>query len=438
MLVEFSVENYRSFQERQTFSMVASEDEAMLHSNSFPMPKTKNLHLLTSAVIYGANASGKSNLLRAMQTLRNIVVRSASRMQMGDKFDIEPFLLDAESKKQPTGFEVIFIHDKIRFEYGLTLDENRVYEEWLLAYPKGRAQTWFSRTYNPENPDFKADDDYEWSFGTGLKGEKERIKKFVRSNSLFLSHAAQNNHPQLTEVFQWFRKNLNLISPDFSSPYTADRCQEDKEFCQEVVNLLIQADVGMSDIEIERQSFSSLPDEIKIVLENITDVIQRNENNNKIPKMNADDLHIVGIKAMHKMMDSEKVVPLDMDDESEGTQRLFELAGPWLNVLKDGELLMIDELDRSLHPVLATALARMFNNPDINKNQAQLIFTTHDTSLLDGEVFRPDQIWFTEKDKSMTKLYSLVEFQPCEDESLQKGYLKGRYGAIPFIGGLNI
>ncbi len=432
MLVEFSVENYRSFKERQTFSMVASEDEAMLSSNSFPMPKTKDLRLLTSAVIYGANASGKSNLLRAMQTLRNIVVSSASRMQMGDKFDIEPFLLNAESKKQPTSFEVIFINNQIRYEYGLTLDQKRVYEEWLLAYPKGRTQTWFSRTYNPENPDFKADDGYEWSFGAGLKGEKERIKKFVRSNSLFLSHAAQNNHPQLTKVFQWFRKNLNLISPDFSSPYTADRCQEDKEFCKEVVNLIIQADIGISDIEIERRSFSSLPDEIKIVLENITDVIQKNENNNKIPKMNADDLHIVGIQAMHKMMDSEKVVPLDMDDESEGTQRLFELAGPWLNVLKDGELLMIDELDRSLHPVLSTALARMFSNPDINKNLAQLIFTTHDTSLLDGEIFRPDQIWFTEKDKSMTKLYSLHEFKPCEDESLQKGYLKGRYGSVPY------
>lgn len=140
MLVEFSVENYRSFKERQTLSMVASEDEAMLSSNSFPMPKTKDLHLLTSAVIYGANASGKSNLLRAMQTLQKIVVSSASRMQMGDKFDIEPFLLNAESKQQPTSFEVIFINNQIRYEYGLTLDEKRVYEEWLLAYPKGQAK----------------------------------------------------------------------------------------------------------------------------------------------------------------------------------------------------------------------------------------------------------------------------------------------------------
>ncbi|MEQ8752860.1 MAG: ATP-binding protein [Coleofasciculus sp. G1-WW12-02] len=431
MLVEFSVENYRSFKERQTLSMVASEDEAMLSSNSFPMPRTKDLHLLTSAVIYGANASGKSNLLRAMQILQNIVVSSASRMQKGDKFDVQPFLLDAECQKRPTDLEVIFIHDKIRYEYGVSLDENRVYEEWLLAYPKKRAQTWFSRTYKPDNPDFQADDGYEWSFGAGLKGEKERIKNFVRSNSLFLSHAAQNNHPQLTKLFDWFEENLNmispLISPYFSGLYTADRCEEDKEFCQKVVNLLIQADLDISDIKIEMRLFPLASEGKKAI------------NNTPFPYWEQfKDMEIPDIKIIHRTMDSEQIVTLNLEDESEGTKRLFELAEPWLSVLEDGEILMIDELDRSLHPVLSTELAKMFNNPDINKNQAQLIFTTHDTSLLDGEIFRPDQIWFTEKDKSMTKLYSLHEFNPCEDESLQKGYLKGRYGAIPFVGGLNI
>ncbi|MEQ9553479.1 MAG: ATP-binding protein [Coleofasciculus sp. G3-WIS-01] len=430
MLVEFSVENYRSFKERQTLSMVASEDEAMLSSNSFPMPRTKDLRLLTSAVIYGANASGKSNLLRAMQTLRNIVVSSASRMQKRDKFDVQPFLLDAECQKRPTDLEVIFIHDKIRFEYGVSLDENRVYEEWLLAYPKKRAQTWLSRTYKPDNPDFQADDGYEWSFGAGLKGEKERIKNFVRSNSLFLSHAAQNNHPQLTKLFDWFEEKLNmispLISPYFSGLYTADRCEKDKEFYQKVVNLLIQADPDISDIKIEMRPFSLTSEGKKAI------------NNTPFPYWEQfKDMKIPDIKIIHRTMDSEQKVTLNLEDESEGTKRLFELAEPLESVL-DGEILMIDELDRSLHPLLSTALVKRFNNPNRNKNQAQLIFTTHDTSLLDGEIFRPDQIWFTEKDKSMTKLYSLHEFKPCEDESLQKGYLKGRYGAIPFVGGLNI
>jgi hypothetical protein len=206
MLVEFSVENYRSFQERQTFSMVASEDETMLESNSFPMPGAKNLRLLTSNVIYGPNASGKSNLLRALQELKNIVVNSASKMQLGDRFDVEPFLLNTNYQKRPTCFEIVFVCNRIRYEYGLNLDKKRVHEEWLLAYPKGRPQTWFSRTYDPKNPELKSDEGYKWNFGSGLKGEKERIKKFVRSNSLFLSHAAQNNHPQLTEVFEWLTK----------------------------------------------------------------------------------------------------------------------------------------------------------------------------------------------------------------------------------------
>jgi AAA15 family ATPase/GTPase len=145
------------------------------------------------------------------------------------------------------------------------------------------------------------------------------------------------------------------------------------------------------------------------------------------------------IVTVHKMNDSEdKTYELNMDEESDGTQRLFEMSGPWLDVLEKGELLIVDELDRSLHPVLSNALIKMFNDTEINKNNAQLIFTTHDTTLLDEEIFRPDQIWFTEKDNSMTKLYSLLDFRPREDESLQKGYLLGRYGAIPFINGLSI
>ena len=151
-----------------------------------------------------------------------------------------------------------------------------------------------------------------------------------------------------------------------------------------------------------------------------------------------DEINKLDIITIHKMNDSDQEVEFDIDDESDGTQRLFEIAGLWLYVLEYGEVILIDELDRSLHPVLSKALIKMFNNPEINKNNAQLIFTTHDTTLLDGEIFRPDQIWFTEKDNSMTKLYSLFDFRPRENESLQKGYLLGRYGAIPFINGLSI
>ncbi|NEP28792.1 AAA family ATPase, partial [Moorena sp. SIO3I6] len=211
MLVEFSVENYRSFRERQTFSMVASNKKTGQDSNSFPMPNVKSLRLLTSAVVYGPNASGKSNLVRAIQTMRRIVLQSATGMQLGSRWNIEPFRLNADCQKRPSCFEIIFIEDNIRYQYAFSLDQERVYEEWLIAYPKGRAQTWFERNYHSEKQD------YDWYFGPRLKGEKERIRGFVRPNSLFLSHAAQNNHDQLGNIFEWFRKKLNLIPSSLGS-----------------------------------------------------------------------------------------------------------------------------------------------------------------------------------------------------------------------------
>lgn len=437
MLVEFSVENYRSIQERQTLSMVASEDiDEMLENNSFPMPTGEELRLLASAAIYGPNASGKSNLVRAMQSLKRVVMDSATKVQAGERLPyIQPFLLDAEWSKKPTCFEVIFIDEEIRYEYQVSLDQRRVYEERLIAHVKGRSQTWFSRQYNPENPELQQDDGYEWSFPR-LKGEKKRIQKFVRSNSLFLSHAAQNNHPQLTKVFNWFLKKLNFINPDLPIPYTADRCRNDPEFREAVVKLIIEADIGISDINVDMKP---VPAEMRaFVFDRIREFSSAIQRPDIIENFDKDDLKEIQVFTVHKSSNSEEQVYFDMEDESEGTQRLFEMAGPWLDVLQEGEVLIVDELDRSIHPVLARSLVKMFNDPEINKKNAQLIFTTHDTTLLDPEMFHREQVWFTEKDRNMTNLYSLLEFQPREDESLQRGYLLGRYGAIPFIGGLNI
>ncbi|RCJ14943.1 hypothetical protein A6S26_09820 [Nostoc sp. ATCC 43529] len=429
MLIEFSVENYRSIQEKQTLSMVASEDEKMLYTNSFMMPNTDKLRLLTSAVIYGPNASGKSNLLRAIQTLRTLVMNSASKMQVGEKLPIEPFKLNSQSAKHPTNFEVVFIHQGTRYEYGISLNRERVYEEWLIAYPNEHQQNWFSRQYIPDNPKFQVDEGYKWSFGKGLKGEKSRIKKFVRSNSLFLSHAAQNNHPQLTQIFKWFEDEINILtSSSHTMGFTLSIFDEDDTLKTRVAKLLSEADIGISGIKIEEKP---IPENLSSFFNHLNkeeyEQLKRNIN-----------IHQLDVITIHRMNDSDEEIEFDMDDESDGTQRLFEMAGLWLYVLEDGEVLLVDELDRSLHPVLSKALLKMFNDPEINKNNAQLIFTTHDTILLDAEMLRRDQVWFTEKDKSMTKLYSLLDFQPREDESLQKGYLRGRYGGIPFINGLSI
>ncbi|MBD1217805.1 MAG: ATP-binding protein [Aphanizomenon flos-aquae Clear-A1] len=435
MLVEFSVENYRSIQEKQTLSMVAADNETMLDSNTFPVPNNDDLRLVTSAAIYGSNASGKSNLLKAIQVLKNLVIKSASRMQIGDKLPVEPFKLNSETAKKPSSFEVIFILDDIRYEYGVSLNRERVFEEWLIAYRNEVQENWFSREYLPDNPKFEPNEGYKWSFGKGLKGEKKRIQRFVRSNSLFISHAAQNNHPQLKEVFDFFQDEINMISLTEGQlrefDFTIKMCEENHNFREQIVNLLSEADIGISDIRFESEP---MDDNIKLVVQNLfsKEFEGRNNANNLLEK---DFKKVITI---HKMNDSNSEIELEMSDESAGTERLFNIAGYLLFVLECGELLIIDELDRSLHPVLSKALLKMFNNPEINKNNAQLIFTTHDTTLLDGEIFRPDQIWFTEKDNSMTKLYSLFDFRPRENESLQKGYLLGRYGAIPFINGLRI
>ena len=434
MLVEFSVENYRSFQEKQTFSMVASEDEAMLESNTFPMPNTDELRLLKSAVVYGANASGKSNLLRGIQVLRNIVVNSASRMQTGDKFAIEPFRLNSESSKKPTCFEIIFIYQNVRYEYGLSLTKERVYEEWLIAHPNENLQQWFSRKYSPDNPKLKDDEGYEWSFGRGLKGEKKRIQKLVRSNSLFLSHAAQNNHPQLTDIFKWFQQKINLLNPSSrTKELTLHIFEENSSFRKKVVNFIRKADIDIFDIYIKSNPIS---DNLKSFFKKFIQEVEQQDVDDSI---DIDEIQRFEIITIHQMNDSENKIEFEMSDESGGTKRLFELAGLWLYVLQYGELLIIDELDTSLHPLLSQALVKMFHNPDINKNNAQLIFKTHDTTLLDEDIFRSDQIWLTQKERSMnTNIYSLLEFKINEDESLQKGYQLGRYGAIPLINKLNV
>ena len=410
--------------------MVAADNETMLDSNTFPVPNNDDLRLVTSAAIYGPNASGKSNLLKAIQVLKNLVITSASRMQIRDKLPVEPFKLNSETAKKPSSFEVIFIHEKIRYEYGVSLNRERVFEEWLIAYPNEIQENWFAREYLPDNPKFEPNEGYKWSFGKGLKGEKKRIQRFVRSNSLFISHAAQNNHPQLTEVFDFFQDELKIIL-HIDTPFIVDDTNNEGYY-NYMVKLLNEADIGIADLKIEIIP-ETLNDDMIHRIQQEMQKLGINAISKDIP-----DFGRLDIITVHKMNDSDKTVEFEIDEESDGTKRLFEIAGYWLYVLQNGEILIIDEIDRSLHPVLSKALIKMFNNPEINKNNAQLIFTTHDTTLLDDETFRPDQIWFTEKDNSMTKLYPLLDFRPREDESLQQGYLLGRYGAIPFINGLRI
>ena len=419
MLIEFSVENYLSFKERQKFCFMASSDKTFRDSHTFPLATKSRLRLLRSAIIYGANASGKSNLIKAITFLRDFVSHSAVDMQAIEKISLQPFKLDPKTLKMPSRFEIMFIYEGVRYHYGIAVTEERVFEEWLVAYPKKLPQLWFERSYNNKNKT------YTWNFGPSLKGERERIRRFVRQNSLFLSHAAQNNHLQLSPVYKWFHKQVRpLRSTKEAGGYTASMCSNNSTFCKTVAQFIREADTGIADIRVDKISvskevFDKLPQNVKSEL---------GENYEKS--------EILKITTIHKTAKPDFTVEFDLGMESDGTIRLFEFTGPWIDVLNSGAIILVDELDRSLHPHLTHQLVSLFHDTSVNKKNAQLICTSHDVSFLDQKTVRRDQIWFTDKDiNGNSRLYSLRDFSPRKDESLLKGYLYGRYGAVPFIRG---
>jgi hypothetical protein len=416
MLIEFRVSNFKSFKEEQVLSMVASSDKSLLE-NTFEV-RDLGIRLLRSAVVYGANASGKSNLMEALVTTRGLVTQSVE-IEPGAKIPVKPFLLDKDFAEAPSNFEMSFINEGIRYEYGFSVDSEQVHKEWLNAYPKGRAQTWFERSTN------SADEPDNWYFGPNLRGEKKTIAQMVRPNALFLSVAAKFAHEQLTPVYDWFSTNLQGIN--LSSEYqrktiesfTLQNIESSSKIRSRVVNLLEAADLGISDILVNKRPFSDTESLMEMFSQEFLDRFMESETMEPAMVHSAPGVDI----------------PFEWADESCGTRRLFAMSGPWLFSLDQGLVLVVDEIDSSLHPHLVRKLVQMFHDSELNTNHGQLIFNTHDTTQLDGTLFRRDQIWLVEKDDSgASHLYPLLEFKPRKREALEKGYLQGRYGAIPFTG----
>jgi len=416
MLIEMNVTNFRSFREQQTFSLTKGKGNELQATNVFKSNTTKSIELMRSAVIYGPNAGGKSNFLLALQAMRSVVLESAVRSQRGDKLPVVPFRLNPKSILRPSEFEVTFIVDGIRYQYGFSATYERIHEEWLLAYPKGRAQRWFGRVWDTDSQQ------YEWELGNNLTGEKQLWQKSTRENALFLSTAVQLNSEQLQPIFDWFKKTLRMANVGGWSPeFSASICEQEQKSL--VMDFLRAADLNIEDILVEKKPFDtqSLP----------ADMPQ------SLRKFIADDLkdkQVINIQTVHTGNDGKPVV-FDLDDESDGTRKLFAFAGPWIDALANGFVLFIDELHDNLHPQLVKFLVQLFHNDETNPNNAQLIFTTHETSILNQEVFRRDQIWFCEKDDNQaTTLYPLTDFSPRKGrENLELAYLSGRYGALPYI-----
>ena len=417
MLIEFSVANFRSFWEPQKLSMAATSKKELWEENTFDSPVSGMPRLLRSAVVYGPNAGGKSNFVRAMEFMKGFVVASAKERQEGEETGVTPFLFNTRGGISPSEFEVLFIQEGVRYQYGFAATSERVTNEWLIAYPEGRAQRWFERIFQPET------NDYDWYFGSRFTGRKKQWQDMTRENALFLSTGVQWNSDQLKPVFSWFQKlavigHGTLLDPGFS----VKECNDEKKK-QRILAFMNEADISISDIRMETKDFaiedlpSDLPPEIR-------EEIRRNMDGKKMMR--------VGF--LHPVEGADAPVILPLEEESDGTRKLFAYAGPWLDILTSGRILFADELDNSLHPKIMRFLLSLFHNSKTNQANGQLIFTTHDTTLMEQEVMRRDQIWFVEKSEAnASHLYPLSDFKPRAGEALQKGYLNGRYGALPYI-----
>jgi AAA15 family ATPase/GTPase len=414
MLVEFSVTNFRSIKETATLSMVAAPTRE--HEDSHTIQVEGQLRLLRSAAIYGPNASGKSNFLKAYDVMRSIIVDS-SKSQRGDKLPVVPHLFDVASSGQPSEFEVTFISDGVRYQYGFAANRDRIVEEWLFAYPKGRSQRWFSREYNNET------NDYETTYSERLLGQKQLWIEATRENSLFLATAVQLNSKQLAPVFDWFDNKAALIGYREGYPhYTASLCTSDDAPRKIVAAFLKQADLDIKDLHVTEKKYDlsklpkDLPEEIK------KEFLDRT---------------FFEVKLSHEVIGGEDVY-IDLDEESDGTQKFFSLIGPLMETFASGGVLFADELNDNLHPNMLKFLVSLFHDPRLNSHGAQLIFSTHDTAILDQKYLRRDQVWFVDKKKDhSTKLYPLSDFSPRKGrEDLSKNYLLGRYGALPYFKGV--
>lgn len=370
------------------------------------------------AAIYGGNASGKTNVVRALYFMRGAIVNSHRLWKPDGGVPRDPFSFDPSAKEAPSSFSVDVMIDSQHFQYGFKVDDHCIVAEWLYAFVSGRKQTWFSRKLG--RPVL---------FGRRLVGPSKRIEELMRDNSLFLSAAAQNGHKALLPIFRFFSTGLRFETDDRGiTPRILSRLHNDERLRVEVSEFLTIADMGVSSIRTKsRQLKEGERERFKAVLS----ALGVNENANEFVET-AETIASTSIELLHSVGGRE--VALDLGDESSGTRALLALAVPIIQALKQGMVVCVDELESSLHPVLASWLVRRFQDTKSNPNGAQLIFNTHETQLLGGGLLRRDQVWFTEKDSNgASHLYPLSDFRSQPNENPETGYMQGRYGAIPFL-----
>ena len=417
MLIEFTVGNFKSFRDKTTFSMIAanltSGDPALDRDNIIPIKKS--LSLLKTAALYGANASGKSNFGIALRVMRQIVLDSSQVTSTPAEFGIEPFLLDMQTREQSSYFEILFLLNGQQFRYGFEADKSHIVSEWLFHVPKTKEVALFLR------------EEQEITVKSGFK-EGKGLETRTRKEALFLSVAALFNEPVARMVQEWFEDFVvatGLQDEDFRR-FTIDFLQPDGNR-KDVIDLLRTFDLGFADI------FVLDTDGIEKAMKDKSEEVRANFQSTFAGRI----ITSHPIKDLNGNFVEEAFFDSNVH-ESQGTRKMIALAGPLRSILTNGQIIFIDELDARLHPLMTRRIIEIFQSPLTNPKGAQLIFATHDTNLLDKNLFRRDQIWFAEKDRERsTHLTSLVEYKVRNDAAFEKNYLEGRYGAIPFLGDLN-
>lgn len=415
MIIEFSVKNYRSIKEMQTLSMVAApikSKNSELDTNNVIKVSDK-LSLLKSAAIYGANGSGKSNMVKALLTMMVFIRDSFKDEKIGTTI-IEPFELNMESPDESTFFQLIFICDDIRYRYGFEVFQNEVKSEWLFGTP-GKSETYY---FTREGSTIKINEK-QFAEGKGLENR-------TSNNNLFLNVTKAFNINITRRIVKFLSTQIAISTgvTDHGFRQGTLTLIKDDKFKTRILSLLNFADFGIEDVINKQMTVSDLPENPP------TDLIQ---------EVLAGELELIFSKHSIFNNDGQKIGSklLLMDgQESDGTIKLFNYSGSISYALMNGSTLFLDEFDARLHPMLTKKIVEMFNSPTLNKNGAQLIFVTHDTNLLDNSLLRRDQIYFTEKNKLQeTVLYSLADFKGIRnDASYEKDYISGKYGAIPFLG----
>lgn len=414
MLLQFSASNFLSIADKQTLSLVATK----LSGNEVCLVPVSDgsINALPSAIIYGANASGKTSFINAFDFFRSAILQSHARGNPEGGVPRVPFQLDEKYKEKPSEFEIDFVINSVRHQYGFACNDDVFTEEWLYYFPEGKRRKLFERSHNSVD------------FGSYFKGAKKAISDLMRGNSLFLSTATQNGHEELGKIVAFFRKVKFNRAVSVSDSIVNNQFREGKIDVRtiEFLNSIGTGVINYRQIEVE------VPEAVKRLMNEFVQISRKHLGEG----LYSDDISSnkeknLLIELAHKGASGETHF-LPLDRESSGTRRLLLIMNLVFKAIDEGGLVILDELDASLHTLAVEQVLGIFSNSNINKYGAQLIATTHDTNLLNSRYLRRDQIWFCEKDNfGGTSVYPLSEIKSRHSDNFEKGYLEGRYGAIP-------